>query len=404
MTHKAHSLAAAGVLASSLFVTTAQAEADVLPAYGTNSAALLSAQQPFSLSVPSYSSLPTAAAKIYLDFDGDVTQTWGTYSPGTTPAYSIDTDTNNFSSVEVNNIREIWMRVAEEFSPFNIDVTTVDPGNLTDNQTLRIVIGGDGKNGQADYWVGSRAGGIGYVGGYYNTQPNTVYVFPGNLANGTPKYTAMAAAHEAGHGFGLQHQSAFDASGNLTSEYNPGDSLRAPIMGRSYDAQRGVWWSGPSGYSTNIQSDLSYLNSQDNDFYYRVDDFGNTVATAWPVNTGSTTAIAGVIARMTDRDVFRITMAQDFDLLAVVNVAEFGAMLDANLGLLASDGSLIQLVSTSSLGETLSAHLLAGTYGVFVESAGQYGDIGQYVLNITVPEPSALLAMTGLLTLLKRRR
>src|SRR6266536_2649192 len=40
--------------------------------------------------VPALSSHPTAYAKLYLDFDGDTTSTWGSYSPGTTPAYDTD--------------------------------------------------------------------------------------------------------------------------------------------------------------------------------------------------------------------------------------------------------------------------------------------------------------------------
>ena len=37
-----------------------------------------------ALIVPAYNSFPSASAQLYLDFDGDVTPTWGTYSPGTT--------------------------------------------------------------------------------------------------------------------------------------------------------------------------------------------------------------------------------------------------------------------------------------------------------------------------------
>src|SRR2546430_1986543 len=53
----------------------------------TNTAASVSlALSPLS-SVPSLSSRSGATAKLYLDFDGDTTATWGSYSPGATPAY-----------------------------------------------------------------------------------------------------------------------------------------------------------------------------------------------------------------------------------------------------------------------------------------------------------------------------
>src|SRR5437762_10347225 len=77
-----------------------------------------------SLIVPEYNSLFGAPAKLYLDFDGDVTPTWGPYSPGTTIAYDIDGDPNNFSAQELDNIHQIWSAVAEKYSPFNINVST----------------------------------------------------------------------------------------------------------------------------------------------------------------------------------------------------------------------------------------------------------------------------------------
>ena len=42
---------------------------------------------------------------------------------------------------------------------------------------------------------------------------------PRNLGKGRPKYVAEAAAHEAGHLFGLTHQSAYDANNNKSDEY-----------------------------------------------------------------------------------------------------------------------------------------------------------------------------------------
>src|SRR5258706_15649576 len=99
-----------------------------------------------------------AAAKIYLDFTGDNTSTWGSYHPGVTPAYDTDGDATSFSDSELSSIQQIFSRVAEKFSPFKVDVTTVNPGNLTDRLSLKVVIGGDGA------WLGAQAGGVSYVG------------------------------------------------------------------------------------------------------------------------------------------------------------------------------------------------------------------------------------------------
>src|SRR5258706_9219718 len=104
-------------------------------------------------SVPALSSHPTAYAKLYLDFNGDTTNTWGSYSPSTTPAYDTDGDPTTFSDAELASMREIFNRVAEKYSPLNVDVTTVDPGNLNNGQTEKVVIGGGGA------WLGGQAGG-----------------------------------------------------------------------------------------------------------------------------------------------------------------------------------------------------------------------------------------------------
>src|SRR5690242_16569732 len=42
------------------------------------------------LSIPAYSSLPGAHAKIFLDFAGEQNYDWAGYSPGVTPAYDVD--------------------------------------------------------------------------------------------------------------------------------------------------------------------------------------------------------------------------------------------------------------------------------------------------------------------------
>src|SRR5689334_2216724 len=51
---------------------------------------------------PIYHSLPSATAKLYLDFTGDVNNNWGGYTPGVTPAYDIDGDLTTFSNTELS--------------------------------------------------------------------------------------------------------------------------------------------------------------------------------------------------------------------------------------------------------------------------------------------------------------
>jgi hypothetical protein len=86
--------------------------------------------QRFAAVVPAYSSNPGAAATLYLDFNGHFEAQWGSHSNITTPVFSMDEDTTTFASNELAAIKEVWQRVAEDFAPFNINVTTVDPGDF----------------------------------------------------------------------------------------------------------------------------------------------------------------------------------------------------------------------------------------------------------------------------------
>ena len=73
----------------------------------------------------------TATRKIYLDFDGHLTigTQWnaGRSATLTTPPFSSDADPA-FSDKEKAIIQESFRRIAEHFAPWDVDVTTEDPG------------------------------------------------------------------------------------------------------------------------------------------------------------------------------------------------------------------------------------------------------------------------------------
>jgi hypothetical protein len=350
-------------------------------------------------SLPQLSSYSAAPAKLYLNFVGAPTQTWGSYT-ASAPAYDTDGDDATFSTTEIAQIREIWSRVAEKYSPFNIDVTTVDPGSYPAKKVAHVVIGGEGL------WSGGTYGGYSYVGGFIGQESTTGWVFSKNLGKGFPKYVAEATAHEAGHLFGLYHQSTFDSSGNKTNEYSRGTGPLAPIMGASYFAERGLWWTGPSNSASTIQYDLESLGGIVNGFGFRPDDHGGTLASAalLEVTDGIAARGAGVIETIGDVDYFRFTSTGGLVNLAA-NVAEFGPMLDLSLKLTDANGNVLALADTVSLGELVSALVPAGDYYLAVASHGGYGDVGQYTIEGTVvPEPlsAPLVAVLGAAWLLQR--
>lgn len=355
-------------------------KAPTTSASGTTAA--VAAISPLS-SVLVLNSRPGAFAKLYLDFIGDSTSTWGAYRPGTTPAYDTDGDPTTFSDAELASMRQIFDRVAEKYSPFNINVTTVDPGNLNNDETAKVVVGGGGA------WLGQAAGGIAYVGGFSNSSSNVAFVFPNNLGNGYAQYVGEAISHESGHLFGLQHQSSYDAQGNKTSEYAPANAAGdAPIMGNSYFARRGLWWDGTSSIaSTVIQDDMKVISdTSTNRFGYRADDFGGTIATASPLTLTGATSVsgAGVIEKTADTDMFSFASGVGSVSLSV-NPSAAGGMLDARIELRDANGTVLA-TSDNGLAESITATVTGGTYYLTVASHGGYGDVGQYTISGTVPQ------------------
>src|SRR5688500_19268999 len=65
--------------------------------------------------LPILNSRPAAPSDIYLDFDGNGTQT----------PYSEDSDSANYNAAEQASIWECWRQVSEYFAIFDINVTTV---------------------------------------------------------------------------------------------------------------------------------------------------------------------------------------------------------------------------------------------------------------------------------------
>ena len=216
-----------------------------------------------SLAVPQLSSRPGAAATLYLDFNGHVQPSWGSHDNVVTPAYDTDGNKASFSAAEIAAIREIWARVAEDYAPFKINVTTVAPPSFADRVAARVAIGGSYSD-----WYGASAGGVAYVGGFAGGASNVAYVFSSTLGGGNPRYVAEAASHEAGHLFGLEHHATW-SSGRLVTEYDAGSAVLAPIMGVGYYAGRTTWANAPTSAGPTVyQDDLSLIASGTNGFGY----------------------------------------------------------------------------------------------------------------------------------------
>jgi autotransporter-associated beta strand protein len=359
-------------------------------------------------SPPAFHSKPGAPNTIYLDFNGayvtgkawtytDGTNTWNTWD---CPAWSTDGNTTTFSVSEQNDIRRMWERVAEDYAPFDVNVTTdvaFDPDNYTGNKNKvgwLLITPTTDKNGVRCPHFGY--GGIAYVGVFGNSNFFSTYqpawVTPMGTAN-----TAEAASHEMGHNMGLSHDglttgAAYYGGHNATSSA----PSWGPIMGTGYNRNVSQWSKASEYFNGNqAQDDLTIIANR---VTYRADDHGSTfqTATPWaqsPVNQ------QGIVERTGDQDVFTfITGSGSVSFTANTyrcDTQTWGGNLDAVLELYNSSQTLI--ASSNPLADTnatLTTSVPAGTYYLVLKPTGagsplastpsgytSYGSLGFYTLT-----------------------
>ncbi len=361
-----------------------------------------------SLDLPILSSNPSATRKVFLDFDGHVVSgtPWdNNYNDGDpihAPPYSVDGDLFNFSTTEINNIEEVWRRVAEDFAPFNVDVTTQDPGTAAFTEgarALRVLISTNfdsaAMGGTGNQWF-SNAGGVAYLGSWRWTSDTPVWVFENNLGNGFAKYVAEAASHEVGHAFDLNHDGTSQTG--YYRGHGSGPTGWAPLMGVGYDRALSQWSKGEYPDANNTEDDLAEITKSSNKVTFRSDDVGNSIGSAknlaFSESSGGLRQFQGegIITTRTDVDVWRLDLAGDEGRLTL-EVAPFFFLsgynnLDVKADLLNSSGGVIQSVNpTNDVDAFFDLDLAGGTYFLRIDGVGKgttstgysdYGSIGQY--------------------------
>jgi hypothetical protein len=361
---------------------------------------------------------PTATKTIFLDFDG--------YQINNTPwenggNLSLRGFYSTIDSTALTEIQRIWQRVAEDFSPFNVNVTTQDPGT----EALRKSGTGDDRwgirvaftsnlnllTGQAIQNAGG--GGTAYYNSFNWATDDVALVF------NRGEYTAAeTASHEVGHTLGLTH----DGAG--TTEYygghgGTGATSWGTIMGASWlgnDENLTQWSRGQYTGANTTQDDLATITTG-NGFTYNVDDHGNAFSTATAL-TGLTFSSFGIVERNTDVDMFRFDTGTGLVSFNIVNasrafinsggsyvtsyLAARGANLDIAATLYRANGTVVQTFNPADLTTaSFSLNLDAGTYYLGIDGVGfgtplattptgytDYGSLGQYMVSGTVAPAS----------------
>lgn len=333
--------------------------------------------------VPLLNSLPGAVAVAYLDMDGQVVSGTQWLSGGTINAGGIS------STYTQAQMTEIWRRAAEDYAPFQINVTTDEAAYLAapSNRRIRCVITPDNE------WYGPY-GGVAYINSFTWTGDTPCWVFSDQLAN-SPRYIAEACSHEIGHTLGLLHDGRSSPSEGYYQGHGSGETGWAPIMGVGYYQLLVQWSRGEYLSANNKEDDLAIITTK-NGFTYRVDLQPGTPAGA-PALTVSGTSVSGsgIIETGSDADTFAFTTNG-----GTVSLTALGDPTSQNLDMLAeildAAGNVLAASNPDTLTDaTVSASLAAGSYFVRVSGVGRgdpltdgytdYGSLGQYSISGTVP-------------------
>ena len=376
--------------------TASTSAATVAPAYPTS--------ETFTLH-----SRPGATRKIFLDFDGaTVTNTeWNGTGPGeiangTHTGFDTDGSPSTFSTSEHGFVQEVWRQVSETYSPFNVDVTTADPGvagitrdSLADlRYGTQVLITSSSVPRQQ---VCGTCLGVAFVGTFGQVDSSARYQPAWVFAYDTgfdPMIVAQAASHETGHTLGLRHD------GQGTYSYYAGTSAWGPVMGSSATRAVSQFSRGEYSGATNAEDDFAVIAAHS--LPLRADDHGSSPGTADALGSHAAYDVDGVIETRTDTDVFALTMPCTSQLNVSATGIGAQSTLDLKLDVLDAAGNVVSMSSPTSgyagspptstgMNASVSLPVASGSYYLRVDGVGNgnpattgwsdYGSLGQYHLS-----------------------
>jgi Carbohydrate binding module (family 6)/Ricin-type beta-trefoil lectin domain-like/Secretion system C-terminal sorting domain len=363
----------------------------------TNTNKAISTTSAISPALLNLQSLPGAAGCVLLDFDGYNMPAGNLWNNGN----GINAAPSGMSDADV---QQHWEVVAEDYRPFNLNITTSEAvfNAYPKNRRMRVVI-------TPTNTAAPGAGGVAYIGSFNwdNDVPAWVFITSG-------KSGGDASSHEIGHTFDLGH----DGRTNPVEGYFLGieGTSWAPIMGAGYYRPVVQWSKGEYNYANNLQDDVATIAGSKFGVGYRVDDYSDSTTGAANLDYNGSGIINqknGIISSEADYDFFTFTTGGGN---VIINANTVGR--DGNLHLLMrlynASGALIGTYWNSdpfALNATMSVNLGAGKYFLGVDGNGAgdkayggysaYGSIGSYTLTGTIPPGGNSSPTTGVVTTYK---
>lgn len=355
-------------------------------------------------------SRPGASKVLYLDFNGH-TLAGTTWNDGGTTflarPYDTDGDETSFSDAEQAVILEVWARVAEDYAPFDVDVTTEEPAVFTNTTGRALITRNIDANGAL--MPSSTAGGVAVLNVFgengYAAMNSPAFAYFNNVGATNAGNIAEVISHELGHNLGLSHDGRSDDPATPAAEaseyyggHGTGETSWGPIMGTGYGRNVSQWSKGDYYVANNkAQDDFAVIAGK---LSYRPDEAGATTTAAATRGIGAgTVSLSGVLAHVADVDVVAFNAGAGAVTLNVATLVAAsgtrGGNADVKLELLDAAGTVLATADPAeTTGASLTRTLAAGLHYVRLTPSGTgdpfsssptgytaYGSAGQYTLT-----------------------
>jgi len=286
----------------------------------------------------------------------------------------------------------VWWSVAEDFLPFDIDVTTEEP----DIEALRNTGGDDEEWGvRAVINHSSYNYSWAYLGSFSSSSDVELFAWSGDYTDiyETWLWTADSVSHEVGHTLGLSDDGT-NAAGGYYTGHGEGDVAWSPIMGwTNYGLSQ--WDRGEYPDANTADEDDLLIITGLNGFDYREDDHGSSADAATALDLDAAASIEGIIERAEDLDYFQLTLEGPGQLQVRIDPDPIVPNLDIAAVLYDGEGGVLaESNPPTELHAEFDLSLEAGTYFISVDGTGyddpkspgysDYGTLGYYVLDYTV--------------------